>query len=324
MAHELEIMANGQAAMFAVGQTPWHGLGKVLNAPPTVEEGIKLAGMDWTVGLKALHTVDCSIPVDHRATYRVDNGKILGVVGPAYRPLQNAEMFAFFQPLVDAGEIALHTAGSLQDGRKVWVLAEITKPALEIADGDTVKRFMLLSGSHDGSRAVRCGFTPIRVVCANTLRMAHNSERDENKLVKVLHTKNITTTLAQLRDVMMVANSSFEATAEQYRRLTRCPINRADLRKYVKVVLEVEKIEDRELPGRTLTKIREIEMAATRGKGNENPAVRGTLWTAYNGVTEYLGYTHGRTNESRVDSLWFGESARVSQRAFEVAVSMAG
>lgn len=321
MAHELEIV-NGKASMFFVEKTPWHGLGVNLNAPPTIEEGIVAAGLDWTVGLKSLATLDGEA-VDHKATYRLSDGKIFGVVGPGYRPLQNVEAFQWFQPMLDSGEVSLHTAGSLQGGKKVWVLAKVNRPALEIAEGDNVERFVLLSNSHDGTRAVRVGFTPIRVVCANTLRLAHDATGEANKLVKVLHTKNALHALNGLREIMDVANAKFEATAEQYRKLAQFKVSRADMRKYVKIVLEVNDKEECDLPPQTMTKIREILCLAEKGKGNDNPAIRGTLWAAYNGITEYTGYEYGRSQDARLDSMWFGVNATLSQRALEVAITMA-
>jgi phage/plasmid-like protein (TIGR03299 family) len=321
MAHELEII-NGKAQAFFVGKPPWHGLGTILDAPPTVEDGIRLAGLDWQVGLKALQTIDGE-PVDHRATYRMTDNKIFGIVGPSYVPLQNADAFQWFQPLLDTGEVFLHTAGSLQEGRKVWMLAKINKPALEVADGDTVERFILLSNSHDGTRAVRVGFTPIRVVCANTLRMAHDADQEANRLIKVLHTKNVVVALDRLRDMMNVANASFEATAEQYRKLARYHVSRADMKRYIKIVLGVETEDDAKLPAPTLNKIRSILVLAEKGRGNDAPAVRGTLWAAYNGLTEYLGTEYGRSQENRMDALWFGQNATLSSKALEIALMMA-
>jgi phage/plasmid-like protein (TIGR03299 family) len=318
MAHQLEFV-NGKASMFYVGNTPWHKLGTALDSPPTIEEGIRAAGLDWRVGTLPLVTVPDGRRVDHRATYRTSDGKIFGVVGPAYTPLQNADAFRWFQPLIDAGEVALHTAGALQEGRKVWILAKINRPALEIADGDQIERFVLLSHSHDGTQAVRAGFTPIRVVCANTLRMAHNANSDENKLVNLLHTKNVTTALDALRDTMRVANARFEATAEQYRKLASYQVSHADLRRYVKIVLGVENENEYSLPGKTMTKLRSILMLAQRGRGNKGK----TLWDGYNGVTEYLGTEYGRSHETRLDALWFGASAQLSQKALDVALTMA-
>src|SRR4029077_19321005 len=164
-----------------------------------------------------LVTVDTQAKVDHRAVRRTSDSKVLGVVGPRYAPLQNMDAFAWFQPCLDTREAALHTAGSLRGGRRIWVLAKLNRDPLVIAEGDEIEKFVLLSHGHDGSLAVRAGFTPIRVVCQNTLSMAHGS--DASKLIRVKHTKDVLQNLANIREIMNLANAEFESTAEQYRRL---------------------------------------------------------------------------------------------------------
>ena len=207
----------------------------------------------------------------HRAVRRTSDSKVLGVVGPRYAPLQNQDAFDWFQPFLDAKEAALHTAGSLRGGSRIWVLAKLNRDPLVIAQGDEVEKFILLSHGHDGSLAVRAGFTPIRVVCQNTLSMAHGS--DASKLIRVKHTKDVLENLANIREVMDLANAEFEATAEQYRLLARKSINQADLRKYVKRVL---KVEDEEGSTRSKNIMEEIVGLAEAGRGNDLPSVRGT------------------------------------------------
>ena len=128
---------------------------------------------------------------------------------------------------------------------------------------------------------MRAGFTPIRVVCQNTLSMAHGS--DASKLIRVKHTKDVLENLANIREVMDLANAEFEATAEQYRLLARKSINQADLRKYVKRVLKVEDEQD------ASTRMQEHhggDRRAGRSGPGQRPALRaGHLWTAYNGVS---------------------------------------
>jgi phage/plasmid-like protein (TIGR03299 family) len=328
MAHEIE-------SMFFVGQAPWHGLGTRLDGPPTVAEAIRAAGLDWTVRLDPLYAAApdiqmqsdgslvihdaAAVKTDHFATRRESDGKVLGVVGPHYRPLQNVEAFAWFQPFLDAGLAKLHTAGSLRGGRRVWVLARLAGGPLEIAAGDVVERFVLLSNSHDGTLAVRVGFTPIRVVCANTLAMAHGS--DASKLIRVKHTAGVRDNLDAIRDVMDLANQRFEATAEQYRRLAARTICQADVRKYVRKVFQVA--DDAQPSARLANILLTVEGLAEVGRGNDLPSVRGTWWAAYNGVTEYLGTLAGRNADSRLNSLWFGDAALTSRRALEVALEMA-
>lgn len=314
MAHEIESMAY-------FGAVPWHGLGTALTEGDLFDwqSACIKSGLDWEAELVPLLTADTQIKVNHVAVRRTTDGRILGTVGPRYTILQNRNAFRWFQPFLDAKEAALHTAGSLSEGSRIWVLAKMNRDPLVIAFGDEVEKFVLLSHGHDGSLAVRVGFTPIRVVCANTLAIAHSA--NASKIIRLKHTKDIHENLANVREVMNVANQEFEATAEQYRLLARKSINQADLRKYVRKVLKIQ--EDEPISARMQNTIREIIGKCEFGKGNDLPSVRGTYWTAYNGVNEWLGYQRGKNQQNRMNSLWFGDSANVNRFALETALAMA-
>lgn len=313
MAHEIESMA-------FFGETPWHHLGTPLTEEDLYDwqRACIKSGLDWEAELVPLLTADTQTKVDHVAVRRTTDGRILGTVGPRYTVLQNRNAFKWFQPFLDAKEAALHTAGSLREGSRIWVLAKLNRAPLVIAQGDEVQKFILLSHGHDGSLAVRVGFTPIRVVCANTLALAHNA--DASKLIRLKHTKDIHENLENIREIMNVANQEFEATAEQYRLLARKSINGADLRRYVKKVL---KVEGDKISTRMKNTIEEILGKCEFGKGNDLPSVRGTLWTAYNGFDEWLAYDRGHNQQNRLNSLWFGDSANANRFALETALAMA-
>jgi len=305
--------------MMFVGATPWHGLGNKVDADIGVEDAIVAAGLDWEVGLKDLQTVD-GVPVSHRATYRKTDGSILGVVGPRYTPLQNKDSFDWFQPFIDAGECGIHTAGSLHSGQKVWVLAQLNRDNSEIVPGDDVSKFILLSNSHDGTTAIRVGYTPIRVVCVNTLAMAHNNKNSQ--LIRIRHTRSSKNNLEQVRDIMDNINSQFEATAEQFRFLASKNFNQADIRRYVKTMLGIEGTVDGDIKTRTRNIMDEI-LALVEGPKQSATNVRGTWWAAYNGYNEYLNYNKGRTEDNRLDSLWFGANANDNIKALEKAMEFA-
>jgi phage/plasmid-like protein (TIGR03299 family) len=312
MAHEVESMAY-------CGKVPWHGLGTALHEDDLYDwqGACTKAGLDWDAELVPLVTADTQAKVDHQAVRRKSDNRILGVVGPRYTILQNRDAFQWFQPFLDAKEATMHTAGSLRNGSRIWVLAKLNRDPLVIA-GDVVEKFILLSHGHDGSLAVGVGFTPIRVVCANTLALSH--KKDASKLIRLKHTRDVHENLANIREIMDVANAEFEATAEQYRLLARKSINQADLRRYVKRVLKVE--EDQ--PGtRMKNTIEDILGRCESGKGNDLPSVSGTYWTAYNGMVEWLGYQRGNSQSNRLNSLWFGDSANVNHFALETALTMA-
>lgn len=288
MSHQIESMAY-------FGQTPWHDLGTPLQEDELYDwhKACIKADLDWEAEKVPLVTVDSQTKVDHVAIRRKSDGRILGTVGPRYTILQNREAFEWFRPFLDAKEACLHTAGSLQGGCRIWVLAKLNRAPMLVAAGDEVEKFILLSHSHDGTLAVRVGFTPIRVVCANTLAVAHGC--NASKLIRLKHTKDVLRNLANIREVMEVANQEFEATAELFRLLTRKSINQDDLKKYVKRVL---KIEDQAKPSARITNIMEDMISlCEQGKGNTLPAVRGTLWTAYNGVAEWLTYHRGHKSK---------------------------
>jgi phage/plasmid-like protein (TIGR03299 family) len=326
MSHEIEVI-NGQASTFGVLKTPWHGLGKILDNPPTTEEAIKCAGLDWQVSLVPLHGAFNGVPltgVNHWATVRSTDASVLGVVGPTYVPLQNVDAFKFFQPVLDAGEATLETAGSLRKGRRVWILARVKCDPVEIVPGDPVVSYLLLSNGHDGTMAIRAGSTLTRVVCSNTLSAAHQD--GASKLLRIRHTDKASEALEVVRDTMNIVRREFEATTEQFKILARKGVVKADLESYVRkvffpkvtLVSATEEVED---PAeRLLGKI--IPLFET-GAGNDIPGVRGTAWAALNAVTHYLSHERGQNADNRVNSLWFGDSANTSQRAFTQALKFA-
>lgn len=211
MSHEVE-------SMFYVNETPWHGLGVKLESAPTTREAIVAAGLDWEVGQRPLFEGSCStlgadgketVPdmpvyggnvgnlvfrkVEGHTNYRKTDGRILGVCGPGTGVLQNTEAFRFFDRFVDAKTAVLETAGSLRNGERIWILARLNLSPSVIVPGD---EYLLLSNSHDGKVAVRIGFTPIRVVCANTLAQAHFG--GGGKLLRVHHNPKIGETVMKI------------------------------------------------------------------------------------------------------------------------------
>ena len=312
MAHKVEKM------VFA-GATPWHGLGTEINQDTSFWDAFELAGLDWEVDTKPLFTGDGE-KVSHRAAYRVSDGRILGIVGKRWTPLQNRDAFEIFEPLVDAGEMVIHTAGSLRNGERIWALCQLNQDNSEIVAGDEVAKFVLLSNGHDGKLAVHFGFTPIRVVCANTEALARGSKA--SKLVRVRHSRLVKQNVQDLRNVMNFANQEFEATAEQYRYLASKGINSEDLDKYIKIVLGIGEKSADEMTTRSKNIVSSIEDLFESGRGSDIAGVRGTYWGAYNAVTEYLNYSKGRTANNRMDSVWFGQNGTMNQKALDTALEL--
>lgn len=314
-------MSHEVGQMFYRNDVPWHGLGNRIFEIPTIEEAIVAAGLDWKVRLDSMKT-DTGLFVPNKAVVRETDDSVLGVVGPNYQPLQNIDAFKFFNPFLENNQATLETAGSLRQGKRIWILAKINKDPMEIVKNDTVEKYVLLSNSHDGTMSVRAGFTPIRIVCANTLAMSLNNSASQ--LVRLKHTKSLNENLEKVSQIMNLANQSFEATAEQYRVLASREVSQADLERYVKLVFVGPQYEKMERQGKkpardTLPKV--LNLFET-GRGAQMPGVRGTMWAAYNAVNEYLGYEKGSDRQARLDNMWFGQSAVTNEKALNVALKL--
>nr|WP_288827949.1 DUF932 domain-containing protein [uncultured Clostridium sp.] len=163
-------MAAEVETMFYTGRkAPWHGLGTSVSEAPTSESALELAGLNWRVIQKDIMTDD-GIPVlGFKANVRDNDERILGVVTDRYKVVQNQEAFAFTDELLGEG-VTYETAGSLQEGRRTWILAKL--PQRYIISGDEVAPYLVFMNSHDGSGSIKVAMTPIRVVCLNTLNLA--------------------------------------------------------------------------------------------------------------------------------------------------------
>jgi phage/plasmid-like protein (TIGR03299 family) len=347
MADAVESMAFVDKLVKFEGGLPWHGLGCPVTDESELFDIIKFeekAGLNWGVHKEPLVTVpqaqsavdnafaawqsgdDCpevKENVDHYAVVRDTDKRVMGVVGPRWTPLQNREVFQWFQPWLDNKIVALNTAGSLFDGQKVWVLAQIMDSTLhEVVKGDNVARFILLSNSHDGTTAARPSFTSIRVVCANTLRLAENKA---SGMIRVRHSAKVKENLDNIREIMDVANREFVATVEQYRFLASRQINKEDLRKYVRILVQDEKLATTQkwddIPTRTQNIIQNIEKLVV--DPIQTVGISGTYWNAYNAMNGYLNHEQGRNADNRLNSLWFGTNEALDRKAFGLAMEMA-
>ena len=309
---------------FTVGARAWHKLDTNLKEPPkTIEEGLRLAGLDWLVEKTEFpnKTYDGYEIPDSYTIRRQDTKKVLGTVGKNYVPLQNYQIFGWFDEFIKSGECSFECAGSLDGNKKVWVLAKINGKTTSLTDEDKIEKYLLLSSSHDGSLAIRVGFTPIRVVCWNTLTLSHKHEG--STLLKVRHGRNSEEALEAVKQTLNLVDTTFEATLEQYKTLISHKVNPDTLHKYIKIVLGIKK-PDHELHKKTWNKIDEIKTIFYNAPGQNLQSAKNTWWGAYNAVTYYLSNVYGRTEDARLNNLWFGKNATINEDALDIALDFCG
>lgn len=188
--------------MFSVREKPWHSLGTIVEEAKTSKEAIELAGLNWNVVNKPIYTDGMKIP-NYVANIRDSDNSVLGIVTNRYQIVQNSEAFDFTDSLLDE-QVKYETAGSLFKGKKIWLLVKM--PSIKILD-DEVEPYICFTNTHDGSGAVRCIMTPVRVVCNNTLNLALSTAK---RAWSTRHVGDIMQKLDQAKQSLGLANKYIE------------------------------------------------------------------------------------------------------------------
>ena len=315
MAHMIDT-TTGSAAIAYSGQTPWHKLGQQLTAGASIEEWTKQAGLAYDVleSPVLFNTPATSAPQawpDRKVLHRSDTGAPLAVVSQGYNVVQPSEVMGFFSKLVDLGGFTMETAGALSYGRRVWALAKVSDGA-DIVEGDTVRPYVLLGTSYDGTMATIAKFTSVRVVCNNTITAAVNNSESQ---IRVLHSERFNADDVRLQ-LGIVANQ-WERFLVQSRKLAGEAMTAEEADSFVTELLKpyhTGKIEIKD--SRAFKRI--IELFNGRAIGSDIKGVAGTRWAALNAVTELVDHERGRSDNTRIESAWFGTGAALKNRALEL------
>lgn len=192
-------MAANVESMFSARVKPWHGIGTIVEECPASEEALRFAGLDWKVEQRDVYTDNGTLVSGYKANVRDSDQSVLGVVSDRYQVVQNPDAFAFTDELLGQG-IRYETAGSLQGGRKVFILARL--PQRFIIAGDEIAPYFVIMNSHDGSCSIKAAMTPVRVVCQNTLNLAF---RTAKRTWMAKHTTNIMDRMEDARVTLQLA-----------------------------------------------------------------------------------------------------------------------
>ena len=311
MAHEIE------TAFFAK-QPAWHGLGVRVPENVSVKEAMRLAGLDWKVGTMGMQTVNPLtgdlVLADGQAIFRLSDGRKLGESGKGYQPIQNEDAFAVFDGLRD--KCAIHTAGSLRNGERVWMLAQLPG-GFTIGKNDKNLPFLLATTGHDGKLAFHTLPTSVRVVCANTLRLAIGTANGENVKVKgamtVKHRGNVKDSIAEVTAAIDRASAMHVRFGGFAGALSEVAMSGGDMRDLAQVVVP----ENPDAGDRHKARVEDDRSAVLsafyHGAGNKGQ----TGWDGLNAVTEWTATQRGQrsTQEARMEQTWFGEGDATVQRA---------
>lgn len=228
-------------SMFSVRETPWHGMGEIVKEAPSSADAIRYAGLDWNVEQQPIFLGNGTKIMGSYANVRSSDGRCLGVVGERYQIVQNAEAFEFTDALLGEG-VRYETAGSLKNGKTIWLLARMPE-SIEIL-GDKVDPYLVFTNTHDGSGAVRVTMTNVRVVCNNTLNMALNGAK---RVWSARHTGSIQNKLDEAMETLQFANQYIEATKETFEQLHKVKMSDATVYSTIQKIVPIgEDLSDRQ------------------------------------------------------------------------------
>jgi phage/plasmid-like protein (TIGR03299 family) len=349
MAHNINII-NGKASFMSVKEKAWHGLGQILDKPATAQEAIESAGLDFEVAKEPVYvpvrkveydvakqsdaimmernpngTIYSQMEVveDRFATYRTDSGHPFGVVGSRYEIVQNRDAFGFFDAIVGEGEAIYETAGALGGGEVIFITAKLPS-FIRVGANDDIEKYLLFTSSHDGSGAITAMFTPIRVVCNNTLNAALRSNAAR---VTIRHTKSVHDNLKKAHTVLGITNRLSEELTAIYNNMAKVRITDKQLMDYIETVVLGDTLErmmnkdDKfELSTRSSNIMGNITKYAYEHPTQQLETTKGTAWGAYQAITGYYSNVKDYKNdEAKMSSLLMGSTYDIMQKSLVLA-----
>ena len=338
MAHDLTTRTDGFVEMAYTGDAPWHRLGNYVDHPMTAAEAIILGGQDWEVEGQPVYIKKGShyaVVPNKQALTRVDTGEVLQVFSKDYTPVQNHEAFTFFDGVAGAGEAIYETVGTLKGGRRIWILAKLPGD-LNVGDGDVLQKYILLANSHDGTMQVTMKFTPIRVVCNNTLQLSAILEND--KEIKFRHTAKILNRMNDARQVLGLAEAHFKLFMRQANRLAETPFTEGQVREVASKVFKFDQDKPfAEQAPRNIAATDRVAQLFFEGDGAQLVTAKGTAWGAFNTFTAYIDHHMGvdatrrpqggtpdatMVADQRMNISWFGVGQKMRQTAFDQILAL--
>lgn len=327
------------SGLFTRGQSAWHGLGTVIDGTCSAREAFKLAQADWQVISSPIYDGNLS-PIDgYQQLTRSDNGGHLAVHADSYQIIQNEELIRVAEAFEQ--HATMSAVCVLRDGARVTFCMEITDAVADVLPGDAVRAYLVGITSHDGKVAFQILFSPVRVVCNNTMSQAIGlaDQGDASHRVKIRHTLNAGQIIRQIPQIIDVQRRRFSGGVDELRAMAARPCRMEEFRQYVSIVFADQLAgtinEERGNPASARPKrledlpLWDIVASKYNGKGIgfDIPGVQGTYWGAYQAITEFLTHDAGRSKDrvkaaaDRFESLYWGPSAQILTRAHTVALA---
>lgn len=335
MAHDLNFNQALQRHNFvSVKEKPWHGLGVIVDKAMTSKEAIELAGLDYIVNKAPLYADVNGTEykqVDNKfATYREDTKDIFGLVSDKYEVVQNTEGFVFFDSIVGEGKAIFETAGVLGNGETIFVTAKLPDYIRIEGKNDIVEKYLFLTMNHSGEKAIMAAFTPIRVVCNNTLSAALNSAKS---IVKIRHFASAKENMAKAMELLNLTNTLSKNSQQIFNLLAKQVITDSQVGDYIHNLLlnkaeltllasnnyDIDTID--EISTQKKNVVNDVKLYYNIGVGQAE--IKGTAWGAYNAITGYMQNMKDYTRpDAKLTNILMGSGVSLNNRALNSAYEL--
>lgn len=331
MAHQVETMAYA-------GEVPWHGLGVPVRPDMTPDQMLEKAGLNWTVE-RVPQFIKWNGQVRKTGKdvlVRSSDGRILTHISEDWEPVQNQEAFDFFNEFVHAGDMEMHTAGSLRQGNMVWALAKVKESFTVFGKKDKIESYLLFSNPHEYGKCIDIRFTPIRVVCNNTLTLSLNTTSE--MMVRLNHRRKFDP--EWVKQTLGIASGKLSDYKSMAQFLSGKRYTADNVIDYFKTVFPGSPLkEENEKTVVSMTDAKPKRKRKTRTPDEMSRPARiahgvletqpgaefgaGTWWQAFNAVTFSIDHLLGHKPDTRLNSAWYGANRNRKIKALELAVDFA-
>ena len=335
MGHNL--MEEGNRSMYVgVEGTPWHGLGQSLPEAVSAEDAVRTIKADFPVETVPVYAKDgdrfIELPTSRATVGRIHGypggpganpgmDPVYGVVSDRYRVIQNMDAAEAYRGITG---LRIHTGGLLGEGETLWLMGEVDPARALFLAGDETKKYVVLANRHDGTGAARMFFTPVRVVCQNTLSAALSGASVADG-IKIRHRGNIKDKIAEASETLGFAVKFFQRMERDANRLAAFRPTSPQRTAFLDAVAPLDPPDPHPRSYAQQSRNRIIDLSI-RGKGNARHD--GSAWALYNGLTDWADHERRGTGpdarpDARFATMVWGSGARLKARGFDTLAAMA-
>lgn len=332
MAHNINFNEKtGKHSFFSVQEKAWHGLGQIVQDYPTSAEALQFAGLDFEVVKRPnIHRLEDGTEIvsdNSFYTYRPDTGAILGDrLGKDYNVVQNIDAFSFFDSIVGGDGIMYETAGALGKGERIFITAKLPD-YIRVGNDDLIEKYLFFTTSHDGFGSITAAFTPIRIVCNNTLNAALKNHTNS---VKIRHTVNAQERLKLAHQVLGISNKLSEQLEGIFNQWAKVRVTDNELKNLIQLAMcpNKETLEalrtgqENHLSSHFANMCSSVFEYSQTNPTQCQATTAGTLFGAYNAVTGYFQNVRNyKDGEAKFTSIMGGTAQLRAQKAFDLCTS---